>query len=63
METYATIRSEKEPDEVPDRLHRNDSGSFVTPEKQWVMSDCTGWHTVSRCLGKKIGRFAPPHHS
>jgi hypothetical protein len=57
MEMHATGGSEKEPNEVPDRLHRDDAGSFVTPEKQWVMSDCAGWHGGSQCLDNKKGRF------
>jgi hypothetical protein len=57
MEMHTTAGSEKEPDESPDRLHSNDAGSFVMPEKQRVMSDCAGWHGGSHRLDKKIGRL------
>jgi hypothetical protein len=37
MEINVTGTPEKEPDEVPDRLNRNDGGALITPEKQGVM--------------------------
>jgi hypothetical protein len=56
MEMHAAGVPEKKPDEAPGRLHRDDAGSFVMPEKRRVMSDYAGWHGGALGVDKKTGR-------
>src|SRR6185369_8035129 len=49
MKINTTRGSEKKPDKVSDRLHRDNALAFVTSEKQRYIFDSAGWQEGTPC--------------